>query len=73
MTVQLYAEPTDSLCSLALPTLSTLDLTVFSGFTTVQGVHCVGKDVISQMGGDGAIERVSGRGDVYSSSCADVS
>ena len=71
--MQLYAESTDSLCSLALPTVPRLGLTGSSDFTTVQGVHCVGKDVISQMGGDGAIERVSGRGDVYSSSCADVS
>jgi hypothetical protein len=71
--VQLYAESTDSLCSLALLTVPRLGLTGFSGFSTAQGVHCVGKDVISQMRGNGAIERVSGRGDVYSSSCADVS
>ena len=71
--MQLYAESTDSLCSLALPTVPRLGLTGFSDFTTAQGVHYVGKDVVSQMGGDGAMERVSGRGDVYNSSCVVVS
>jgi hypothetical protein len=50
-----------------------LGLTVFSEFTTSQGVHCVGKDVVSQIGGNGAMERVSGGGDVYNSSCVVVS
>ena len=72
MVVQLYAESTDSLCSLALPTVPRLGLTGFSEFATAQGVRCVGKDVISQMGGHGAMERVSGRGGVFNSSCADV-
>lgn len=61
--MQLYAESTDSLCSLALPTVLRLGLTGFSEFTTAQGVHCVGKDIIPQTGGDGAMERVSERGD----------
>jgi hypothetical protein len=71
--VQLYAGPTVSLCSLALPTVSRLGLTGFSEFTTAQGVRCVGKDVIPQTGGNGAMERVSGRGGVYNSSCVVVS
>ena len=71
--MQLYAESTDSLCSLALPTVPRLGLTGFSEFTTAQGVHCVGKDNIPQARGDGAMEQVSGRGDVYNSSCVVVS
>ena len=71
--MQFYAESTDSLCLLALPTAPRLGLTVFSEFTTAQGAPCVGKDVMTQMGGDGAIEQVSGRGDIYNSSCVTVS
>ena len=73
MAVQLYAKSTDSLCSFASLAVLRLSLTVFSEFTTAQGVHCVRKDVISQMGGNGAMERVSGRGDVYNSSRVVVS
>jgi hypothetical protein len=55
--VQLYAESTDSLCSFASPTVPRLGLTGFSEFTTAQGVHCVGKDVISQIRGNGAMDK----------------
>jgi hypothetical protein len=55
MTVQLYAESTDSLCALALPTVPRLGLTGFSEFTMAQGVHCVGKDIILQTGGNGVM------------------
>jgi hypothetical protein len=47
MTVQLYAEPTDSLCSLASPIVPKLDPTIFSKLSTAQGVYYVGKDVIT--------------------------
>jgi hypothetical protein len=63
MAVQLYAKSTDSLCSFASLAVLRLGLTGFSNFTTAQGVHCVGKDIIPQMGGNSVMERVSGRGD----------